>query len=293
MQINRIRHAGVILLILGASTGLLLRCYLFTQLSPEFSVSYMLAWVALGEPITKLIWPTTPLGSANPFRPIDILWLPWAGVVMMFLIVMGLAALRTRTPKNLPISTATIGAWFIVGEIVGKILYGFWYFERETKWLVFGGLSDLSIVVIGIGAGLWGWVTYKFTATKLTEAKMAEANFDNDRFRTLLGFGKFFSFLGWLIVLAGALLSFLGMGQFGQRGGMGGGLIPTAPALIILGVSLILFGFAMVASGQFLSCFVSLENNTYVTKLLQQNMIKFLRDKTLSPPQEAETTNQT
>ena len=117
---------------------------------------------------------------------------------------------------------------------------------------------------------------------------MTEADFDNDRFRTLLGFGKFFSFLGWVIVLGGALLSFLGIGQLGQRGGMGGGLIPTGSTLLVLGVSLILYGFAMVASGQFLSCFVSLESNTYVTKLLQQNILKFLRDQTQSSAQPAD-----
>jgi len=111
---------------------------------------------------------------------------------------------------------------------------------------------------------------------------MMESDFDKHRFRTLLGFGKFFSLLGWVIVFGGAFLVSLGMGQFGLRSGMGGGIIPTGPAMLVFGVGLILYGFVMVASGQFISCFVSLESNTYVTKLLQQNILKTLRDQLAS-----------
>jgi|GEM_PF-2068077 len=124
---------------------------------------------------------------------------------------------------------------------------------------------------------------------------MMDSDFDHQRFRTLSGFGKFFSFLGWVIVFGGAFLVLKGMEQFGPQSGMGGGLIPTGPAMLVFGGGLILYGFAMIAGGQFISCFVSLENNTYVTKLLQQNILKFLRAQTpiSSQPAEVQTsTNQ-
>ena len=75
------------------------------------------------------------------------------------------------------------------------------------------------------------------------------------QFKTLLGYGKFISGFGWVVVLIGiiSIIGGLASGSEASFGIAGGALV-----LIILGIS-------MVISGQVISCFVSIEKNTRAT----------------------------
>ena len=79
-------------------------------------------------------------------------------------------------------------------------------------------------------------------------------------FKTLLGFGKFISGLGWVLVVLGLF-------------GILSGLVTSGPARILAvigGIYVITYGILIVASGQAISCFVAIERNTRLTyKLLK------------------------
>lgn len=98
---------------------------------------------------------------------------------------------------------------------------------------------------------------------------------ENQRYKTLLAFGKFFSFIGWVIVVIGAIIIFVGLSQFGQRSAFGGSS-PFGPMGLVTGLLVAVYGIMLVASGQGISCFVSIENNTYATMLAQQAILNLM-----------------
>ena len=74
-------------------------------------------------------------------------------------------------------------------------------------------------------------------------------------FKTLLGYGKLVSGLGWVVVLLGLFGIIAGLGS-----GHNGGFLLAGGAFIAC-----LIGLGMVAAGQLISCFVSIEKNTRTT----------------------------
>lgn len=103
----------------------------------------------------------------------------------------------------------------------------------------------------------------------------------NQRFKTLVGFGKFFSFVGWVFVVIGGVSLILAMSQAGRMSrSFGGGemlLMAFVPAVVS-----VLSGLLMVAGGQSISCFVSIEQNTHATMLAQQTFLSFMREQRAS-----------
>lgn len=82
------------------------------------------------------------------------------------------------------------------------------------------------------------------------------------QFKTLLGYGKFISGLGWIVIIIGIIAI---IGGFASGSEVGVGVAVGSLIFIILGIG-------MVASGQLISCFVSIERNTRATyELLKQN----------------------
>lgn len=91
--------------------------------------------------------------------------------------------------------------------------------------------------------------------TKITNTKAIY------QFNTLLGYGKFISGLGWLVIAIGIIAI---IGGFASGSEVGVGISVGSLIFIILGIG-------MVASGQLISCFVSIEKNTRATyELLKQ-----------------------
>jgi len=111
---------------------------------------------------------------------------------------------------------------------------------------------------------------------------MATITTDSERFKTLLAFGKFFSFIGWVVVIIGVIISFVGVSQLGQRSGFGGGTSPLGPAGLVSGLLVAVYGLILVASGQGITCFVSIENNTHATMVAQQAILNLMRGQTQS-----------
>ncbi len=112
---------------------------------------------------------------------------------------------------------------------------------------------------------------------------------ESQRFKTLLAFGKFFSFIGWLVVGIGVIMFLLGLSQLQPRSpftgptsqldptGVLASVLPVGPIGLLAGLLVTVYGLMLVASGQGISCFVSLENNTHATMAAQQAILTIMR----------------
>ena len=101
----------------------------------------------------------------------------------------------------------------------------------------------------------------KTDAPKSTSPTSGATPAESYKFKTLLGYGKVISGLGWVVAA---------LGMVGLIGGLASG---QEEGLLLAGGAFfgILLGIGMVASGQLITCFVSIENNTRSTyELLKQ-----------------------
>lgn len=76
------------------------------------------------------------------------------------------------------------------------------------------------------------------------------------RFKTLLGLGQFVTILGWIIFIAGIIAIVIGIATLKENSGT---------ITLIGGIAGLINGVLIVAIGQIISCFVSIEHNTYET----------------------------
>ena len=85
---------------------------------------------------------------------------------------------------------------------------------------------------------------------------------DNSRFKTLLALGTTLSTVGQIIIGVGGLVAFIGLVSLvgGDSISKPFGLIALASGLLMVGL-----GYLIVANGQIISCFVSMEDNTHKT----------------------------
>ena len=98
---------------------------------------------------------------------------------------------------------------------------------------------------------------YTQTQTKSIQSK--------SRFNTLLSLGQYVSFFGWFIVVVSVVFIIVGIVLIKSLG-----LIA-----IVGGVISLISGVLVVSVGQLISCFVSIELNTYETN----NLLKAFTDK--------------
>lgn len=83
------------------------------------------------------------------------------------------------------------------------------------------------------------------------------------RFKTLLALGKTLNTVGSIVIGAGGLIAFSGLVSC-----VGGDAITKPLGLIALvsGLLMVGLGYLIIANGQVLECFVSIEDNTYQSK---------------------------
>jgi len=98
---------------------------------------------------------------------------------------------------------------------------------------------------------------------------------ESQRYKTLLGFGKFFGFIGWAFVVIGGIIFLAGLsGSFVMSRYIGGGIMGLLTGLLVA-----VYGLMLVASGQGISCFVSIEHNTHATMVAQQTILTLMSGK--------------
>lgn len=154
MQPTAKQIIGARLLTGGAGLYLLLKIYWLLQPSEYFSIAYRMTSFLFGSWLARLIIPVTIEGHTIEFSPILFLWVPWAAVIIGFLLWCALKLLQgdvSRVSYNLLL---VIGLWLLVGIIYKKFSVGFSYFHQDLKWSLPSLLSDLSGVAMVIGIGL-------------------------------------------------------------------------------------------------------------------------------------------
>ena len=123
-----------------------------------------------------------------------------------------------------------------------------------------GGYGYIGFLIPLIIVGIIVFGIFRLTMSRQV-SKSIEADQSGDaefEFKTLLGFGKLISGLGWILVIIGAFVSLTGFTNSGME----------SLFFILGGLVVAIMGLFMVANGQLISCFVSIERNTRQTSNL-------------------------
>ena len=100
-------------------------------------------------------------------------------------------------------------------------------------------------------------VDQKYTRTKPTTTTL--------RFNTLLSLGQFVSVVGWIIFFVGVIAVVAGIASITSNQILGS-------VAVVGGIISLINGILVAAIGQSISCFVSIEHNTYETNKLLKAM---------------------
>jgi hypothetical protein len=109
--------------------------------------------------------------------------------------------------------------------------------------------------------------------TQREKADMNRVAAEKQRFRSLGRFGQLISAVGWVAVAVGALAVVLSLSQVQQRDNVAAMLAGMG---VMGGLGVAAYGFLMVVSGQSISCFVSIENNTHALLVAQRKTLDLL-----------------
>ena len=88
------------------------------------------------------------------------------------------------------------------------------------------------------------------------------------RFGTLRGYSNLVAGIGWVVVILGVVLAVVGVGVADTLGPTG------VVAGVAAGIVIVVMGIGLVASGQVITCFVAIEENTRATYDLLQRRSK-------------------
>jgi hypothetical protein len=106
------------------------------------------------------------------------------------------------------------------------------------------------------GTSITGEIPKSIQTTPRSNVDQAESVY---RFKTLLGYAKTISGLGWLIIGSGGTCLLIALYLLSLKsGGFWFGFLIAAGSLVVLGIP-------FVVSGQLISCFVEIEKNTRLT----------------------------
>ncbi|MGA9117383.1 MAG: DUF805 domain-containing protein [Bacteroidota bacterium] len=148
------RMIGSRLLAGGAALGLLLKVYFLFQSPQTYSPAFQIVRFFFGRGLAALLLSSDARGGAPGFTVADLLWLPWAAVVMVFLLRVAWKILRGQGDGVSRTALVIVGVWFLVGTIYDYSAGGSFIFDLEVQWMLPLLLSDLSGVVMIVGIGL-------------------------------------------------------------------------------------------------------------------------------------------
>lgn len=101
------------------------------------------------------------------------------------------------------------------------------------------------------------------------------------RFGFLKGLGSFISALGWIMIIGGIIAILVGLGESRESSLFSVGL---GTSILLSGLIVLLTGISVVAYGESIKCFVSIENNTdriekVLIKIFERDENKSLTEK--------------
>jgi hypothetical protein len=152
---SRFKLGGILL---AAGTALVLILKLQWILFPEENSSLIDNVVIniVGYWFASLVMPLIIDGITYQFSWVSLIWLPWAGVFIAFLLWVAIKVIRGQFRSDfvpLPI-LGVFGGWFLIALLYDKFTRGFYNFEFDLRWLIAELFSDLATITIIIGLGL-------------------------------------------------------------------------------------------------------------------------------------------
>jgi len=197
-------------------------------------------------------------GYLDYLAPIELLWTPPAAVVLTFLLWGGIRVLQGRIHRILLFSLIVFVLWIMFG-LVFRLANGFQYgsFERllwEILWW-----AIFTVIVVG------AVIVIKENLNSLRITSMTEQSGSADNFKTLMGVGRFITGIGWLAFGVGVIGTLACLAKLKES---------WTQFMILIWVAAILFGVIIVAQGQVIRCFVSIERNTHNTSSALMSLVK-------------------
>jgi hypothetical protein len=280
MNFTKLKTIGGWLLVGGASLNLVVRTYsvLWPTLLYDNRPVHIITSFVFGNWLAKLIWPVNSYGYRDEFRPLDLIWAPWAAVIIIFLLWTGVRVLQNRNHQRF-LFISIIGIWLVVGFIFEKFTSGFLYLYSDLSWKITGSLADLAIVAIVSGIGLLILDHHiKMRTTHMNDyilrdrqADLIQNSATVENFKTLSGIGKFVEVIGWLAFAVGIVGVLSCLAKIDES---------WAQFMILIWGGILLAGVLIVAQGQVIRCFVSIERNTQRTSSALAQLAKNLYQST-------------
>ena len=138
----------------------------------------------------------------------------------------------------------------IIEEVLGTKV------EKEELFL-----KDTTTPILGVAVfiGLAGVVRGRVLIDMSSETALNIQDVAPHKFKALLSYGKLIFGLGWILIAVSVIVVFVGLYNIGSDGAIAGG------AILGYGITVAISGFFFLVFGQFISCFVSIEQNTRAT----------------------------
>lgn len=221
----------------GAILMLVLPLYFVIQRTNEFSTTVLN--YLFGFPIMHFV---------ESLNFVMLLSAPRSPIISAFLLWSGIRIIRNKISNPFSLVTYIFGLLMLISLVAEKVLYG--YYRPSTLSVIYDSARLLTI----IGIGILAYTSYSNIFTE--ERIMHEQSFSSSSFKTLAGIGRFVEVIGWLAFGVGAIGMLICLVKINEQ---------WAKFMILIWSGAFLLGILIVAQGQIIRCFVSIERNTHET----------------------------
>ena len=141
------------LLVAGASIVLLMSSlWIFISTSPS---TFTVVRMVFGSFIAVIFATPDYLdGTDIEHHLVSLLWLPWAGVYIAFLLWVGITVLRDRFNRPLAPVLAVTAVWLLLGTLYELVQYAPNLLHADFKVILVLGGSYLAMIAVVVGLGL-------------------------------------------------------------------------------------------------------------------------------------------
>jgi len=148
------QRTGGWILATGAALGLIVKTFWLVTSFGVMTPAYKFINFAFGNWLASLVAPRSLDGYDMSFEVVSLLWIPWAAIVIGYLLWGAFRTIQGRASQRLHTIMLVIGVWMAVGFLYEKIFWRLSYFSGDLSFLLVGLLSDLAAVAMIIGIGI-------------------------------------------------------------------------------------------------------------------------------------------
>lgn len=220
--VDRHRLGGQLLAV-GAGLSLAVKMFWLGEPSP-IAFPYKVITYVFDIWLARLIMPVSVEEGAYylEFTPTDLLWVPLAAVVLLFLLWSAVKIIKGQFNRVSYPVISILGLWLAVGLVYGRFSAGFEYFEIPPRWALVGLLSDLASLSMIIGIAIV-FVTHKQVKGVTADYQYSKRAMAFFAFEGRINRAKFwlYSLLLTPIWLIGLMIDLSTTGEFGGYYWMG------------------------------------------------------------------------